>query len=163
MGLDNIPRNYPCKTQGTAVLEPRINRETGEPVTDPDTGETMTTINCQATQACGGCPWKNAYEKSNLSGGAVSGIFGTDCWYRGKYGNYLLEELGLYDETEAITFYGDNIDATEKSSAACIRTAEAMEDALEDQFVPEIATEVRYAAWWLRWVAEEADGSVCWY
>jgi len=167
MGLDNIPRNYPCKTKGTAVMAPRLNRD-GEQIVDPDTNEPMTVIDCQATAACGGCPWKNAHVRAGEPGGAVYGMLGTDCWYRGKYGNYLLEEIGVYDETEAITFYGDNIDATEKSVSACIRTADAISDALNDE--PEIfadgeniTEQLRYAEFWLRWVAEEADGSVCWY
>lgn len=161
MGLDNIPRTYPCKTKSTAVMVARINRETGEQLIDDD-GEPMTSIDCQATQACGGCPWKNAYEASNLEGGQATGLFGTDCWYRGKYGNYLLEELG-YQMDDEISFYGDDEEGCYKTPRSCHELADIIDEALAEQFVPEIAADARYAAWWLRWVADEADGSVCWY
>ena len=35
MGLDNIPHNYPCKSNGTAVMEPRLNHE-GKPILNDD-------------------------------------------------------------------------------------------------------------------------------
>lgn len=163
MGLDNIPKNYPCRTKGTAVLEVRRDEE-GRAFRDTETGEELTRIDCQATQACGGCPWKNAYEASNLEAGPTTGIFGTDCWYRGKYGNYLLEELTVADPMgDGESFYGDNEDGTEKSPESCHTLADLIDDALAEQFVPEIAADARYAAWWLRWVADEAGGSVCWY
>lgn len=168
MGLDNIPKHYPCKTKNTAVLNPRLGRD-GEPLLD-ENGDVMTAIDCAATAACGGCPWKNAYDASGLAGGQVYGMLGTDCWYRGKYGNYLLEQFDLYDD--ATSFYGDNEDGTEKSAASCLALADHIDDALggyvdhRGSFVvdgTDIAPDMRYAAWWLRWVASEADGSVCWY
>lgn len=162
MGLDNIPKNYPCKTKGTAVLVARKNHQTGEDIIDPDTNQPMMSIDCEATQACGGCPWKNAYEASNLEAGPTTGMFGTDCWYRGKYGNYLIETLGGF-EADDLSFYGDNEDGTEKSVYSCISTADYIDELLAETFAPEIAADARYASWWLRWVADEADGSVCWY
>ena len=37
-------------------------------------------------------------------------MFGADCWYRGKYGNYLLSVLGdkedTYNDDSSWTFYG---------------------------------------------------------
>jgi hypothetical protein len=39
MGLDNIPRRYPCDREGTAVKD----------------GDS---IDCAATIEAGGCPWK---------------------------------------------------------------------------------------------------------
>lgn len=178
MGLDNIPHNYPCRTNGTAVMEPRLNNE-GQPILDED-GTPMMAINCQATQAAGGCQWLNA---NPPEAGRVIGLFGTSCWYRGKYGNYLLEEvLNIgYDETEGYSFYGSNADGTYKSAGECLMLADAIaESAAEIEWVEDpssvdyLATgieaaaiehkgEVEYAEWWLRWVAEHADGSDCWY
>jgi hypothetical protein len=170
MGLDNIPKNYPCKTQGTAVLEPRLD-ENGSPRLD-DKGSPLTTINCDKTAECGGCTWKNDYEASGLRGGQVSGIFGTSCWYRGKYGNYLLERLGHYDEDGSVSFYGDNEDGTEKSAQDCADLASIFDESIIEYRITEeyeagadddTIIEAKYASWWLNWVAEKADGSVCWF
>lgn len=164
MGLDNIPRQYPCKTQGTAVLVARKGRD-GETILGDD-GTPSLAISCEETQACGGCPYKNAYDKSGLAGGAVYGIFGTPCWYRGKYGNALLQEAGFYDDTDSLNFYGDNEDGTEKSPESCVTLADVIGELLDDTD-PELSDEARadlkYAEWYLRWVAEECDGLVCWY
>lgn len=163
MGLDNIPKNYPCKTQGTAVMSPRLDREGNAIV---ENGETLMAIDCKATQDCGGCPWKNAHMKAGSPGGVVYGIFGADCWYRGKYGNFLLDAIGIQDEHG---FYGDNEDGTEKSPESCLALADTISDTLDDEPVvrnengENITEEVLYAEWWLRWVAQEADGSLCWY
>ncbi len=163
MGLDNIPKNYPCKTRGTAVMVARLDQAGNNIVED---GETLEAIDCDATQACGGCPYKTAYDKSGLAGGAVYGMFGTNCWYRGKYGNFLLGAIGIQDEHG---FYGDNEDGTEKSPESCLALADTISDTLDDEPVvrgedgENITQEVRYAEWWLRWVAEEAGGSICWY
>lgn len=155
MGLDNIPKNYPCKTQGTAVLDDEER------------------IDCVATQACGGCPWKNDLEKSGISSGAVYGMFGTDCWYRGKYGNYLLEEVTDADPMgDNLDFYGDNEDGTEKSPASCVAVADLIGTILADYTPDEIEVDeekketvdgLRYAEWYLRWAAEQCGGLVCWY
>lgn len=163
MGLDNIPKQYACKKKGTAVMVPRLNRD-GDPLIDPDTNEPIMSIDCKATQEAGGCPWLAAYNASNLEGGPTLGMFGTDCWYRGKYGNYLLEQLAVMDPMgEGESFYGDNEDGTEKSPESCLMLADIIDEALADQFVPDIAADARYASWYLRWAADECDGLICWY
>jgi len=168
MGLDNIPHQYACKTQGTAVLEPRTNKETGEALIGED-GEPVFSINCEKTQEAGGCPYKNAFAKSGLEGGAVYGIFGTDCWYRGKWGNYLLEDIGIYDETEGISFYGTLGDASHKSPHECVVLADAISGFLDDEpdykspNMEASASDLFYAEWYLRWVAAECGGLDCWY
>lgn len=167
MGLDNMPHNYPCRTQGTAVMEPRIGRD-GNALLDED-GAPMMAVDCEATQACGGCPYKNAYGKSGLDGGAVYGMFGTDCWYRGKYGNWLLVDAGIYDESDNLTFYGNADDSTYKTAKSCLDLADAISDFLDDE--PDWkasegdgnASDLRYAEWYLRWAAEECDGLNAWY
>jgi hypothetical protein len=167
MGLDNIPRNYPCKTQGTAVLVQRKNHE-GTLLTEEDGSPSMS-IDCQASQACGGCPYKNAYDKSGLNGGAVTGMFGTDCWYRGKYGNFLLDAIGYSD---SFSFYGDNEDGTEKSAESCLTLAQVIDEAIaecdEEDGVfrangEDITDELKYASWYLRWASEECNGLSAWY
>lgn len=166
MGLDNIPKVYACRKQGTAIESPRLDRD-GNPVIDDD-GKPMMVIDCDATQENGGCPYKNDYEISGLSGGAVYGMLGTDCWYRGKYGNYLLEELGIYDETEGLSFYGALGDNSHKSPHECLVLADAIGQAIdagEDLMVDgtPITTELLYAQWYLRWAATNCEGLDCWY
>lgn len=165
MGLDNIPHQYPCSTKGTAVLVPRLDRE-GKAYVQED-GTSVMSIDCQATQACGGCQWKNAEPPT---GGRVLGIMGTDCWYRGKYGNALLEKYGEYDEIEGYSFYGSNADGSYKTASECMGLSAYIETLIEntdwdmeDEEQDQHCAGLEYAAWWLRWVATEADGTDCWY
>lgn len=158
MGLDNFPRNYPCKTQGTAVMTQRKNRE-GTLLTREDGSPDMV-IDCDATTACGQCPYKNAFDKSGLDGGAVYGIFGTPCWYRGKYGNALLSEAGI--DSDDLTFYGDQEDGTYKSPESCIALADEISDTLSD-LEGDVLEGLKYAEWYLRWVAKECDGMDAWW
>lgn len=169
MGLDNFPHNYPCKTRGTAVMSPRLNKD-GEQIIDPDTNEVMVSIDCEATQACGGCPYKTALDKQDGLGKAVYGMFGTDCWYRGKYGNWLLEDAGISDGMDSdYSFYGNADDSTYKTARSCIELADLISDFLNDE--PDWkssegdsdASDLRYAEWYLRWAAEECDGLDAWY
>jgi hypothetical protein len=167
MGLDNIPKNYPCKTQGTAVLVHRLDNDEN-PVYD-ENGEAVTSIDCEQTQAAGGCPWKNANPPIE---GHVLGMFGTDCWYRGKYGNRLLEEATDNDPMgDNLSFYGDEEDGTVKSVSSCIATADLCrlawnsyepEEAAAEE-TAEIIAGLQYAEWYLRWAAETTDGLICWY
>lgn len=183
MGLDNIPHNYPCRTNGTAVMEPRLNNE-GQPILDDD-GTPMMAIDCRATQAAGGCPWLNANPPEagrvigmRVIGMRVIGMFGTSCWYRGKYGNYLIEKYGEYDETEGYSFYGSDANGAYKSAGECemladhliglLPTTDPKDDDRPDDFGLEEMdqdekADIEYAAWWLRWAAKHADGSDCWY
>ncbi|TDB76794.1 hypothetical protein E1264_38055 [Actinomadura sp. KC216] len=150
MGLDNYPRRYPCKAKGTAVLD----------------GEGR--IDCDATQGAGGCPWQRA----NLGDGAVYGLFGVPCWYRGKVGtwmiNAVIEAGGSLPEEVSGGFYGDGED--ELSPDYCNTLAGWLEDhgELFLSTLPEseragAAIEYRYAARWLRWTAEHGDGAHAWW
>ena len=166
MGLDNFPYKYPCKTKGTAVMEPRKDRD-GNDIIDPETGEVAVAISCEATQACGGCPYKTALDKADGLGTPVYGMFGTDCWYRGKYGNFLLEDAGISDDH--LSFYGDDEDGTYKSPKSCDDLADAISDFLNDE--PDwtasegdgTASDLRYAEWYLRWASAECGGLGAWY
>jgi hypothetical protein len=171
MGLDNIPKQYPCKTQGTVVMTPRLNKD-GVALTEDD-GSPMMVIDCQATQACGGCPYVNELNKQDKEalGNPVYGIFGTDCWYRGKYGNYLLDAIG-YGYGEDFSFHGDNEDGTEKSKASCLNLAQVIDEALDEcdeedgvyrMGGEDITADLKYASWYLKWAAEHADGLICWF
>ena len=167
MGLDNFPYKYPCKTKGTAVMEPRKDKD-GNDLLDPETNEVVMAISCEATQACGGCPYKTALDKADGLGTPVYGMFGTDCWYRGKYGNFLLEDAGISDDDE-LTFYGNADDGCYKTEESCLRLANAISDFLDDE--PDwtasegdgTAADLRYAEWYLRWAAEECVGLGAWY
>lgn len=167
MGLDNIPHVYACRKQGTVIESPRLDKD-GNPLTEED-GTVLMTIDCEATQQAGGCPWKNDYEKSGLGEeGRVYGIFGTDCWYRGKYGNFLVEEMGLYNETEGLSFYGALGDNSHKSPHECNILADAMESWLKqgDPLMlgeDDATKDAHYAVWYLRWSALACEGLDCWY
>lgn len=169
MGLDNIPKNYPCMTKQTAVRVPRLNND-GEPMLEED-GTILMVTDCKATQEAGGCPYVtelNKQDKKKL-GNPVYGMFGTDCWYRGKWGNHLLQHIGIDDD---YSFYGDSDDETEKSPESCINLAEAIDEALLESCDKnghlmvdgeDVAPDLRYAEWYLKWASEHADGLICWY
>lgn len=159
MGLDNLPLKYPCVSRGTAVR-------------DSDR------IDCSSTMAVGGCPWQEASDRPER--GQVLGMLGTSCWYRGKYGEYILNVLRLDDEET--TFFGDNQDGTTKSALSCQDDSRKIYEALgstSDETIahrlkadgedasPEAVSRFRddatYAAWWLNWVAREGGGSTCWF
>lgn len=164
MGLDNIPVKYACKDKGTAVL-----------VDDR--------IDCEQTKSSGGCPYLNEKNSSphvaNIGG--VLGMFGTDCWYRGKYGNSLLRELSSSDPNSPFDgdeFYGKEIDDFEGlTPEMCLELAHDMDDFAEswvkhvmNTYVNEteenrisLINDWTYASWWLKFVANHCDGSVVWY
>ena len=168
MGLDNIPKEYPCKRQGTAVMVRRLNQD-GQPFRGQD-GEFVESISCEETAERNACPYQRAVKATGMTEGAVYGMFGTPCWYRGKWGNYLIEAL---DNGEGeYSFYGDSDDEGTKSPENCLATADYMEGLLNEKVAefPEfivngedLVPQIRYAIWWLRWVAHEANGSTCWY
>lgn len=164
MGLDNIPFKYPCDTAGTSVRTARLSKD-GTPLINED-GQPITFIDCTETQKCGGCPWKKDLEASGLLGGQVYGMLGTDCWYRGKYGNYLLEALDINDDD--YNFYGDNEDGTYKSPPSCDELADIMAGRRQEHgrvYIDgeEVTQEVEYAEWYLRWASDKCGGLTCWY
>jgi hypothetical protein len=171
MGLDNIPKEYPCEQQGIATLD-----EKGR-------------IDCNLTQSKGNCPWKNEFEKSVLLKEArpTYGMLGTDCWYRGKYGNFLLRLLEDVPEDNYFvdtkySFYGDGI-PEEKSEGMsidyCLDMSSYMESNTENfahkakQYVENqkenefdeksLINDWIYATWWVKFAAEHCNGSSVWY
>lgn len=165
MGLDNIPHHYPCDRAGTSVRVALKDKD-GNAIMNEDTDVPMTRINCDDTIANGGCPYKNAYAKANLKSSGVTGMFGTYCWYRGKFGNYLLEALDM--DEDVWNFYGDNEDGTFKTAESCRALANEMErvKALHGQVMldgEDMTDEVDYAIWYLRWSADNCDGLDAWY
>ena len=166
MGLDNMPHRYPCERLGTAV-KVSLHDKDGNEILDDATGLPMKQINCEKTIEQKVCPYTIAYEKSGLAGGSVTGMFGTHCWYRGKYGNYLLEALDIDDNEH--NFYGDNEEGTYKSPDSCRALADLMEEQMNKMGLPimlqgeDVTTEVKYAIWYLRWSADECGGMDAWY
>ena len=76
MGLDNIPGIYACE------------------LTNTDVRDKDGLIDCKSTMECGGCTFKNELDKSEfILGDSTYGIFATPCWYRGKYGNYMIDRV----------------------------------------------------------------------
>ena len=162
MGLDNIPKNYPCRTQGTVVTVKVIDRTTGDLYRD-ENGETVDQIDCDQTKACGGCPWQKALGDRP---GAVYGLFASSCWYRGKWGYHILDALGI----DAEDLYGDD------DQNISPNTARELADAIHDRFTDDawtrqteidvdgdnVADDVWYLHDWLLWVALECDGAIAW-
>ena len=154
-------------------MEQRTNHA-GEPAFDPEDGSPLMAISCSATQACGGCPYTRELDKQDKDalGNPVYGMFGTDCWYRGKYGNSLLAEATDNDPMgDNLSFYGDEEDGSVKSVSSCIATADLCRLAWNSYEPEEAAAEetaeviagLKYAEWYLRWAAETTDGLICWY
>ena len=167
MGLDNIPASYACKNQNVAILDDE-NR-----------------IDCQATIEAGKCPLMNKKNTDPLIKDAVIplGMFGTNCWYRGKYGAYLLEQMVnfnpdfSYDEN---TLYGhefadesDGLTADEclevseemfhyaESWVHYVKTKSNVAGKLEEE--KNLINDWVYLAWWLKFVGENCDGMNSWY
>ena len=159
MGLDNIPREYPCALKAARDIDNRID--------------------CVKTQAENNCTWKNEKESNPLINNIPStgSMFGTDCWYRGKYGNWLLEVLNQTDElsNSEYNFYGEGDDGL--SAKYCLDMSKWMKDNAE-QFAYNLDKEENrseqtsnadyindwiYAAWWLEFVGKTSDGSSVWW
>ena len=161
MGLDNIPREYPCATKATRDSDNRID--------------------CVKTQEENNCPWKNEKESSPMvkNIGKTVGIFGTDCWYRGKYGNFLLDILNdKVDQYEMheYHFYGENDDGLDTDY--CFDMAKWMRDNTEqfafnakkyiektqpNENVTDYINDWAYAIWWLEFVGKTSNGSAVWW
>lgn len=183
MGLDNIPRKYPCQTGGTAVMtfplwwtEAPADRRAAFLV---DHDEPDLAINCPSTQAAGGCPYRNAHPPQ----GSVLGMFGTDCWYRGQYGADLINrylpgingdvlygthedpESGPYLTADECHNLADRIhaalSATPDSALADRRSADNPDP--DDETPASVRKELEYLAWYLRWAADNTDGLTAWF
>ena len=160
MGLDNMPHKYPCEIQGTAIMETITLRD----------GSTDERIGCVETVAVDGCPFTNAKPPP----GQVVGMLGTYCWYRGKYGNWLIralngQERDDFSDANGADFYGTDEDGLWRPPHECNELARAMEIALAErggtlEFEGEDATdEVKFAIWYLRWTAAECEGMDAWF
>ncbi|CAB4155666.1 hypothetical protein UFOVP665_19 [uncultured Caudovirales phage] len=137
----------------------------GKQLTDENTvGVFDKQIDCKATQAAGGCPLFN--DDTRPETGAVYGMFSTDCWYRGKYGNHLIENLGL----DTNVLYGN--DECHLDEQSCAEFADEIQVELDARIAEEgfvmindedHTDEVRYLVWWLNWCAKYGDGIGAWY
>ena len=169
MGLDNMPHEYPCKRQGTAVIDKQTH--TWEDEDGNTQSEDSYPIDCDKTIEVGGCPFTNADPPKD---GRILGMLGTYCWYRGKSGNGLVRALngGSTDDvwdTEDDNFYGTDDEGLYRPPADCRTLADDMEaklEALGGKLVEndeDLTHYVRYAIWYLRWVAKDCDGMDAWY
>ena len=164
MGLDNLPRKYACES----LEESRhFAGETSLLVRGDEYA-----IDCASTQDKDGCPWKTEFDKTSFDTHGPTGMLGTDCWYRGKYGEYLL--TSSCTEVQ-LSFYGSD-DEGYLSPAYCEELAAEMAALSDDVFIstnpkdydsntnPEILKQDwAYAIWWLRFAADFCDGSITWY
>jgi len=151
MGLDNIPAEYPCVRERTAVRD----------------GENR--IDCEETQAQGGCPWQR---DKPADGTPIYGMLGVDCWYRGKAGTAMLETLAsaghqLPPELEG-GFYGERDDQLspehcEALAGWMVEHGEAYLALVAPEDREQEARYYRYAAWWLAWIAQAGGGAIAWW
>ena len=157
MGLDNIPYEYPCIAEGLQAE-------------DED-------IDCDSNIDNNKCPWHREMVNAGM---ATYGMLGTPCWFRGKVGNFMLQELAeagyktpLTDIAENISFYGDTYGENEMlSPEGCLKLAEWMSRHAEAYVatapkdkgydMKRITEEYRYAINWLKFVAPYG-GSKVWY
>jgi hypothetical protein len=164
MGLDNIPYEYPCIAEGLQAEDESID--------------------CNSNIDNNKCPWHREMVNAGM---ATYGMMGTPCWFRGKVGNFMLQELEeagyktpLTDIGDNISFYGDTYGEDEMlSPEGCLKLAEWMSKHAEayaatlfkaDSFAPKdygygverITEEYRYAINWLKFVAPYG-GSKVWY
>ena len=133
-------------------------------------------IDCEETVASNGCPFTNA----NPPPGQVTGMLGTYCWYRGKYGNWLVRALNgmdpeAFDDLGDDNFYGTDEEGLYRPPEACLSLADQMESSLAERGgkltsfsepghdQDELTEEVLFAIWYLRWVAKECDGMDAWF
>jgi len=162
MGLDNMPVEYPCEADHGVIFA------------DSPEGS-----HCSNMQACGKCPW---YDALGNEPGAVYGMFGLNCWYRGKMGNYLIEVVNNSGEDlttgihgHLVDFYGNGINNQTEgiSPGDCSELATWLSERREQFMVgiakeepdadPEDAANVyMYAIKWLRFVSNYG-GSAIWY
>ena len=160
MGLDNIPNNYGCVSEKTAVY----------------VGEK---ISCEKTKNANGCPWKRESDKLTIPVRVTLGMLGTDCWYRGKYANALIEDFAsVTGENPPHSLYGyEQDDGSEGLSAGqCEQLSEWMDEmsiefkrvsyglfkADDDERIYAIES-WDYIAWWLQYSADFTDGVNSWY
>jgi len=163
MGLDNMPQNYPCANNAVRNSDNQIL--------------------CKDTQESGNCPYMNEYESEPMLEGIapVYGMLGTDCWYRGKYGNQMLEAMIKYnpnfDNDMPTDFYGNRDDGIDADT--CLEMSDVMFQYMEswsyavNKMVEkgEVLEENKdsyikdwiYAAWWLKFVGKTSDGSAVWW
>lgn len=161
MGLDNIPREYPCKDKAT-----RVNGK----------------IDCVQTQDEGNCPWQNEKENNHMVKyiERVPGLFGTDCWYRGKYGNFLLdilhETVDQYEMHE-YHFYGEEDDKgldtdycfdmarwmRDNTEKFAFNAAKYIETNKSNGELKDYIDDWTYAIWWLEFVGKTSNGSAVWW
>lgn len=165
MGLDNIPKNYPCKTLGTAVMVKMKDRD-GNVFVDSE-GDTHDQIDCEATQEAYGCPWYKNFGKRRAD--SVGGIFGTSCWYRGKYAYAMLSSLEI-GEPEVLYGDAEGEIAPDTLRELAYDMDEAMKDAVtgerQTQIIWEgenVAGQYWYLRDWLIWTADQCEGAMAWY
>ena len=153
MGLDNIPYEYPCIAEG---FQPEHKQ-----------------IDCVKMIERNMCPW---HREMGERTGKISGMLGTPCWYRGKAGNYMINELQEHEESgdPPTTFYGDDEleDGSEGiSPESCLDLAEWMANNCELNAIianteycslKEAIDSYWYAIDWLKFVSEYG-GTKVWY
>lgn len=161
MGLDNMPNVYPCVKENTAIM---------------NDGR----IDCEATINANQCPYKREKESDPLTKDmrSIYGMFGTECWYRGKYGNSLLAKMkrhNKYFPYDEDGFYGNGEDGIsedecETMSEVMVNFTESWIHYVDTKGIAETGEEREalindwiYAAWWLKFVGNYGEGSGVWY
>jgi hypothetical protein len=154
MGLDNIPGVYACVKQEVAI-------KTIDGLVD-----------CEKTILAGKCPYVNEKQANPKVRDIqpVSGWLGTECWYRGKYGNYLLDLFKSNDSDVDYSFYGakendgmDSVESIEFSQWMKDNTEKFAYIVSQETESIELVKQWIFAAWWLEFVALNCEGFETWY
>ena len=159
MGLDNLPITAACVAEHGELFAGQAG--------------------CAEAADAGLCPWKLEFGDRE---GAVLGIFGSPCWYRGRFGNWALEAVTAETgEKPPVTWYGTGknpddpgeltLDPDECTTLAAWMEARVepyvkarLDDAQRNDYDGNGAfDEWKYAADWLRWTAANCGGSSAWY
>ena len=167
MGLDNIPYEYPCIAEGLQAEDEQID--------------------CNSNIDNNKCPWHREMVNAGM---AIYGMLGTPCWFRGKAGNFMLNELADHgymtpkdDWGGNLSFYGDfnpsppDMHEEILSPEGCLKLAEWMSkhaeayasiteidavDEEDDIDMKAVMEQYRYAINWLKFVSSYG-GSKVWY
>jgi hypothetical protein len=138
-----------------------------------DQNDGSVSIDCEATKKANGCPWQDELGETP---GAVYGMFGTSCWYRGKVGMWMLETLKSADYEPPIDFYGSDEDGL--TASECLNLSKWMADhagayafeiSKEDEYgdnpkaMKEELEGYAYAVKWLKWAGENCNGIEAWW
>lgn len=138
MGLDLIPKPYPCRLDGRKPVTVRC--EDGKEA-----------ISCKKTVEAGMCPFHDATH--------CIGILGARCWYRGKLLAYALEGAGRSDLADMLYGEGEEQIVYVDGFLSAFDGANVLESGIET----ETRADIEEGVAWLRRMQKLDCSVVAWY